>query len=220
MSDSDLQIQLCIADTLFHLDTSTIVGLRSDFLTRLVDKETNFQKPEDGVYKVPDADPVAFSAFVDLFCSSPGYGVARFEALQKENEELMETEADFWGIKDHVSGTLMTVNVAAKVIQRLMMGQSVCTFDPRHRIHCGVCGVRWGYRSNTCELITCPWKHTAGQMKIPEYLRSSIFVCRPCGQNRRPDLAESSFYCPCERETFGACHWCAGTCNGDCRRWF
>ena len=105
---------------------------------------------------------------------------------------------------------------AARVIQRAIYRR----FGRRNRyclpsVACIVCGVRWGYRHEQCELSSCPFIFS--RYRYSRNLESSNrFVCEPCGE-RYPDKAMGSFYCPCDRETLEACFKCKGTCDGYCR---
>ena len=198
MSDNTKgHIKLRLGETLFHLNSKIVTALNSDFLAKLVDEDTVFQKPVNGVYTVMKADSMVFAVLLDLVYRSPGYGATRVVALQKEHGELLEAEADFWGIQDHIQKTLCLVNAAARVIQKR------ATMPTRRRswgylnitiIHCCVCGVRWCHlkSSRTCQIKTCPWRNIN---KSAPYAASNFFVCRPCGHNRRPDLAMSTLYC-------------------------
>ena len=47
----------------FLIDESDVLLLKSSFLSAMLDKESQFAKPEDGVYTI-DADPECFMAFL------------------------------------------------------------------------------------------------------------------------------------------------------------
>ena len=100
---------------------------------------------------------------------------------------------------------------AARVIQRAISRR----FCERSRFllsaACIVCGVRWGYGYDLCELWTCPF--IPSRYRYPRNFESSeLFVCKPCGE-RYPDKAMGDY---CYHESLQVCFKCKGTCDGGC----
>eukprot|EP00978_Attheya_sp_CCMP212_P014386 scaffold36555_cov51-Attheya_sp.AAC.3 len=65
LQEPEQVILIRVGGTLFSLDERTIELFQSDFLNTLIDPESTFQKPEDGVYKV-DANGECFSVFLHM----------------------------------------------------------------------------------------------------------------------------------------------------------
>ncbi|KAL9189253.1 hypothetical protein ACHAXT_011743 [Thalassiosira profunda] len=82
----------------FALDSEDVEKLGSLFLSTLVDPESNFAQPEDGIYPV-EADAACFAAF--LFFGR--FGV--LPSLTLEKSYLLD-QADFWGLRGKISAEL------------------------------------------------------------------------------------------------------------------
>lgn len=89
-----LDILLRVQATTFSLDPATIHAFQSDFLNTLIDPDTHFRKPEDGVYTV-DASAEHFSALLHMI----RYGSLPCNMIvDAHNQEVLLQEAVFWGM--------------------------------------------------------------------------------------------------------------------------
>ena len=92
------ELLIRVGGTKFLLERATIDLFQSEFLDKLIDPETNFKKPEDGVYNV-EANEEYFSVFLHMI----RYGsLPACMLLDKENEAALLQEACFWGIEGKV----------------------------------------------------------------------------------------------------------------------
>ena len=93
--------QLVVGGKRFALDATDVVKLNSPFLTTLVDPESKFAHPPDGIFQV-DADASCFACFLhwSRFGTLPSFVV--------EKEYFLE-QADFWGLRDQVSVELQKI---------------------------------------------------------------------------------------------------------------
>jgi hypothetical protein len=159
-----------VGQVMYALDRETIEALNSDFLSRLVDPESDFQKPLDGVYEVHDRDAESFSALVHM---------ARFQSvpsvlLLKENRAKLFEEADFWGVKEKLEEAKLkgeldvslsrfdfsSVYQKCQQVADLEMHHNFCKDDGARRIYCGSCGdrhvdSRYSVGSNYSKCIKC-----------------------------------------------------------------
>jgi hypothetical protein len=94
-------IHLQVGGVRFVLDPKTIVSFSSTFLTALVDPDSEFKKPDDGIYQV-DANAECFSAFLH----HARYGDLPYTD-SAEKEKLMLDQADFWCIRSRINGSLL-----------------------------------------------------------------------------------------------------------------
>mmetsp|Transcript_42257 Transcript_42257/g.82941 ORF Transcript_42257/g.82941 Transcript_42257/m.82941 type:complete len:246 (-) Transcript_42257:23-760(-) len=106
-------IHILVGGVPFVLDFETVSAFGSEFLTALVDPDSHFKKPEDGVYRV-DADAECFSAF--LHCIR--FGDIPFYAACQEKDKLMLSQADFWGIQERVKMSFPSVNHIRSLFQK------------------------------------------------------------------------------------------------------
>ena len=60
LQEPEQVILIRVGGTLFLLDEKTVELFQSDFLNTLIDPESTFQKPEDGVYNVDAATKSVF----------------------------------------------------------------------------------------------------------------------------------------------------------------
>jgi hypothetical protein len=92
------ELLIRVGGTKFLLDRAIIDLFQSEFLDKLIDPETNFKKPEDGVYNV-EANEESFSVFLHMirYGSLPACMI-----LDKEKESTLLQEACFWGIEGKV----------------------------------------------------------------------------------------------------------------------
>jgi BTB/POZ domain len=146
------EVLIRVGGTLFSLDQQTIDNFGSDFLTKLVDPETHFKKPSDGIYIV-DACPENFAAFVHMvrYGSIPHSMVA-----DKEKETKMIQEARFWGIEGKVLDVTGKTKAQSKVSKSILseaveLSRSLELSKVHHyfrkndedeRIYCALCGNR------------------------------------------------------------------------------
>ena len=103
--------QLVVGGKRFALDAADVAKLNSPFLTTLVDPESKFAHPPDGIFRV-DADASCFACFLhwSRFGTLPPFVV--------EKEYFLE-QADFWGLRDQVSVELQKIeNERQKTIQQ------------------------------------------------------------------------------------------------------
>jgi hypothetical protein len=86
-----------VGGVLFALDQEAIRKFDSHVLTVLLDPHSPFEQPQDGIYKVDEADAESFSAFLHL---------ARYQTIpcvfQHDTRRMILVEADFWGIQSKV----------------------------------------------------------------------------------------------------------------------
>ena len=82
----------------FSIDRDTMAKLKSDFLYRLIDPDSGFAHPQDGVHVVEAADAECFSCILH---------VARFGGLPaiSDPDKLLQ-EADFWLVRPLVLSAL------------------------------------------------------------------------------------------------------------------
>ena len=145
-------------------------------------------------------------------------------------EQDVLQEASFWGVKHRILG-LLYGNVCALQIQRVyfrwkgLQAREVAT-EQRQRVMndsarltttgkgfhklpyqpCAACGVRWG----ACRLqlydYQCSWPRIC---LPPTHRPHHLFVCEPCGRNKRPDLAMEKFVLRMKNyKAFGCCFLC------------
>ena len=93
--DSQEAILVRVGGVLFAMDQETIHRFGSRVLTLLLDLQSSFQQPHDGIYKVDEADAESFSVFLHL---------ARFRTLpcSLHGTATIYREADFWDIQSKV----------------------------------------------------------------------------------------------------------------------
>jgi hypothetical protein len=106
--DEDV-IHLEVGGNTFMLTKDDVSLLQSAFLSSLVDPESSFKKPCDGIYKV-DADAECFSAFLHLTrvgaLLMPTTSSATLMETADEMEYYLLLQADFWGIVPGVKAAL------------------------------------------------------------------------------------------------------------------
>lgn len=98
MEDPKVVYQLQVGGKRFALDTDDVEKLGSSFLKALVDPESKFAQPEDGIFTI-EADDACFSAF--LYLSRYGH----LPKLSMGDDGIL-TQADFWGLREKVSAAL------------------------------------------------------------------------------------------------------------------
>jgi hypothetical protein len=63
----EVMLLIRVGGVQFSVDSSTRQTMDSDFPTKLTAEDYPFGKPDDGVYKVDEADPECFSALLNWF---------------------------------------------------------------------------------------------------------------------------------------------------------
>jgi hypothetical protein len=108
------EVVIRVNGTKFFLERATIDLLQSEFLDKMIDPETNFKKPEDGVYSV-EANEECFSAFLHMirYGSLPACMI-----LDKEKESAHLQEAFFWGIEGKVREKIRETKTKLKISRR------------------------------------------------------------------------------------------------------
>ncbi|CAB9520691.1 expressed unknown protein [Seminavis robusta] len=111
------EVLVRVGGRLFTLSKDTISKLETDFLSKLVDPDSNFQKPKGGVFIV-QAGAAEFSAMLHLI----EYGSFPAVMLLEEKEAVLLREAAFWGVEDKVKKAVrdgrMKMKPSRSVFQR------------------------------------------------------------------------------------------------------
>lgn len=136
----DRVYQLKVGGKRFTVDSEDVEKLGSNFLSTLVDPESSFARPEDGIFVI-EADAACFSAFLHL---------SRFGLLRKLSVagKIVLEQTGFWGIREEVAGQLHMIRKKqlelTKVIQLHERAKGHHNFN-RHgsseRICCTDCGL-------------------------------------------------------------------------------
>lgn len=178
----------------FFLDPESIKSLKSDFLAALLDPQSEFKKPQNGVYKV-DADAECFAAFLHF---------ARFGNLpcRTSKEDLMIEQADFWGIGEDIKNEVFkprNVNCLHRKIADLRVAEvqskmhhNFREFFGQGRIYC--LGFKCAYRDiDTRVKDVTKYKNCERCSREINY-KSNLGWCHKCGLCKICQASE--FDCP------------------------
>ena len=209
---SEYTIHLIVGGTPFLLDPDAVAKFNSSFLSTLLDPQSEFQKPQDGIFTV-DADSECFSAFLHMV----RYGSIPEPFNDEGKRQLFLDQADFWCIKPRVveaftaakgqRGEEMKANIRQyrtpqqrlkDVCSRLAMSKVHHNHrydDCNGRIYCSLCHNRD---------IDSRWYQKDGSIKYTS--------CKSCNRDvmYRPDLDWCHQCSLCERCQGG------GECKADC----
>ena len=122
ISPENLNISLNVRGTLFILNPDDVSNFQSEFLSKLVDPDSNFFRPDDRVFVV-DADPEYFSLFLHL----ARCGGSIPQSLIREKFEFLFEQADFWCIKERVETTILDER---KKVENIIKDQIRCGCPP------------------------------------------------------------------------------------------
>lgn len=149
--------QLKVGGTRFVVTSGDVEKLGSPFLTTLLDPESAFAKPEDGIFVI-EADAACFSAFLHMrrFGSLPNLSVAINIILE---------QADFWGIRKEVASQINLLRGKYwELTQNILLHEEAKKHHNIFKIdyscgrsHCTDCdkGIRLYQYTNDCVYVEC-----------------------------------------------------------------
>jgi len=119
---------LNVGGSLFCVDQKDVDSLQSDFLSALLNPDSDFSKPPDGVYTILERDAASFSAILHF---SRFGGLPSFYDQEKVAKLLVE--ADFWGIKERIQKALSIEKQTCANRIECVVGRR-CVVDRRQQI--------------------------------------------------------------------------------------
>jgi hypothetical protein len=153
LQETEEVILIRVGGTQFSLDQTTIALFQSNFLNTLLNPESAFKKPDDGVYNV-DANEECFSVFLHMV----RYGsLPTCMVLDNSKESVLIQEAGFWGIETKVQHMVMqaakrTLQIPRSELNQLLQLSALVEMSKVHhnwrnddcngRIYCDHCSNR------------------------------------------------------------------------------